>query len=124
MMSIYRKMGGFTLVELMVSLVIFLVASMGLLPLLVTNLQVNQGNTLHGQARRLAGEAMARMQVIDYAQLGTLTSFPALHGSIELEHTVETDQPRPGLSRLTVTAQWEQAGRQHSYQLQTLRSTP
>jgi prepilin-type N-terminal cleavage/methylation domain-containing protein len=115
---------GFTLIELMVSLVIFLVASMGLLPLLINNLQINQGNGLHSQARRLAGEALATMQVIDYAELPSTSQLPSLHGKIELRREVETDQPQTGLSRLTVVACWEQAGKQHSYQLQSIRATP
>ncbi|MCK4535876.1 MAG: type II secretion system protein [Desulfuromonadales bacterium] len=119
-----RRNGGFTLIELLVSLVIFLVASMGLLPLLITNLQVNQGNGLHSQARRLAGEALATMQVVDYAELAVTSRLPSLHGTIELQRNVDTDQPQAGLSRLTVIARWEQAGKQHSYQLQSFRAMP
>ncbi|NIQ11977.1 MAG: prepilin-type N-terminal cleavage/methylation domain-containing protein, partial [Gammaproteobacteria bacterium] len=60
---------GFTLVEVMVSLVIFLVASMGLLPLLLTNMQAGQANSLHSRARYLASEVMADLQIMDYASL-------------------------------------------------------
>ena len=119
-----RATAGFTLVELMVSLVIFLVASMGLLPLLITNMQVNQDNYLHNQARRLAGEALACMQVVDAAELAGISRLPSLHGPIELQRHVESDQPQAGLSRMTVVARWEQAGKQHSYRLQSIRSTP
>ncbi len=118
------KQEGFSLIELMVSLVIFLVASMGLLPLLITNLQVNRGNHLHDQARHLAGEAMARMQLVDSAHLSALPNLPQLVGTIEVEPLIEPGQPQTGLSRLTVTARWEQAGKQHSYQLQSVRATP
>jgi len=120
----HPKNRGFTLVELMVSLVIFLVASMGLLPLLITNLQVNRGNHLHDQARRLADETMARLQLVDNTQLTASATLPLLVGDIEIEPQVETGQPQSGLSRLTVTARWEQAGKQHSYQLQSIRATP
>lgn len=119
-----QKDNGFTLIELMVATMIFLVASIGLLPLLVNNLQVNQGNSLYGQARRLAGEAMAGMQAVDHAALAATSGLPSLHGAIELQRSVESDQPQSGLCRLTVTARWEQAGKQHSYQLQSVRTTP
>jgi len=115
---------GFSLVELMVSLVIFLVASMGLLPLLITNLQVNRGNHLHDQARHLAGDTMARLQLVDSARLAAISTMPALIGDIEIEPRIEAGQPQSGLSRLTVTARWDQAGKQHSYQLQSIRATP
>lgn len=118
------KDSGFSLVELMVSLVIFLVGSMGLLPLLITNMQVNQGNGLHSQARRLAGEALTSLQVVAPAELAATSPLPSLHGTIELQREIETGQPQSGLSRITVIARWEQAGRQHSYRLQSIRVTP
>lgn len=115
---------GFTLAEVMVSLVIFMVASMGLLPLLLTNLQANRGNSLHAQARRLAGEAMAELQVIDYASLATVPETPLLAGDVEILQRVEQDRPQPDQSRITITARWQQQGHNHSYQLQTIRSAP
>ena len=115
---------GFTLVEVMVSLVIFLIASMGFLPLLITNLQVNHGNSLHAQARRLAGEVMAELQVVDYASLPIIAAAPLSVAQIEVLHQVEQDTPQPDQSRLTVTARWQQQGRTHDYRLQTVRSAP
>ena len=58
--------GGFSLVEVLVALAIFLIASMGLVSLLLTGLRAGQNNALHGQARRLGGEAMAVLQSADY----------------------------------------------------------
>lgn len=124
MLLTVRENRGFTLVELMVSLTIFLIASMGLLPLLMTNLQVNQGNVLHDRARRLAVENMARLQMIDADRLTPGSALPQLVGSIEVLQEVEADQPAPGLSRLTVTARWEGGGRAHRYQLQSIRTAP
>lgn len=115
---------GFTLVEVMVSLVIFLVASMGLLPLLITNLQANRNNSLHGQARRLAGEFMAELQVIDYAGLALVLDDPVQLDAIELQRLIEPGMPQPGQSRLTVIARWQSRGQTHRYQLQTIRSAP
>jgi len=115
---------GFTLVEVMVSLVIFLVASMGLLPLLLSNLQANQSNRLHAQVRRQVGEVMSELQGVDYASLATLPNGPLLFGDIEIMQRVEQNLPQPDQSRITVTAHWQQQGRSHSYQLQTIRSAP
>jgi len=39
---------------------------MGLVSLLLTGLRAGQNNALHGQARRLGGEAMAVLQSADY----------------------------------------------------------
>lgn len=115
---------GFTLVEVMVSLVIFLIASMGLLPLLLTSIQVNHDNGRNAQARRLAGEVMAELQVIDYAGLMLAAEGPLLVGDIEVQPRVERDAPHPGQSRITVSAVWQQRGENHRYQLQTVRTAP
>ena len=115
---------GFTLVEVMVSLLIFMVASMGLLPLLITNLQVNHGNGLRTQAQRLVGEVMAELQVIDYASLAAVANEPLLVANVEIQQEVEQNRPQLNQSRITLTANWQQQGRSHRYHLQTIRSAP
>lgn len=122
-MSVQDGVRGFTLVEVMVSLVIFMIASMGLLPLLMTNMQANHDNSRHAQARRLAGEVMAELQVVDYAGLASAAVAVSV-ADIEVQPLVEQNVPRDGQSRLTVTALWERSGRIHRYQLQTIRSAP
>jgi prepilin-type N-terminal cleavage/methylation domain-containing protein len=119
-----RMAAGFTLVEVMVSLVIFLFASMALLPLLVTTLKVNHENALHDQARRLASEVMAELQVVDYGRLATIGDTPLLFAEIEIQRQVEQSTPPFDQTTITVTAHWEGRGREHRYQLQTVRSAP
>lgn len=115
---------GFTLIELMISLALFLIASMGLMSLLLTSMVVGQRNVLHGEARRLAGEAMAVLQTVDYDALPAFDGLPSGEGAIQLRHIVENDSPESGQTRLTVRASWQRAGQEHNYQLQTIRSRP
>ncbi len=115
---------GFTLVEVMVSLLIFMVVSLGLLPLLINGIRVNHDNRLRAQAWRLAGKEMAQLQVVDYGQLMTVSNESFLAGDIELLKQVEIDQPQAGQSRVTVSARWQKQGRGQRYQLQTIRSAP
>lgn len=115
---------GFTLVEVMVSLVIFLIASMGLLPLLLTNIQANQAVGMHAKASRLAAEAMTELQHVEYTQLGSLSGASRVTDSMEVERFVERDNPVHGQSKITVTTHWQLQGRSHSYQLQAIRSAP
>ena len=115
---------GFSLVEVLMSLAIFLIASMGLLPLLLTGTRAGQHNAVHGAARRLAGEAMAILQVADYGALPAYDGIPDTTGPISLLRTVESEFPEPGQTRLTVTASWQVAGQTHRYQLQAVRSRP
>jgi prepilin-type N-terminal cleavage/methylation domain-containing protein len=115
---------GFSLVELMVSLAIFLIASMGLMSLLLTGMRVGQRNVLHGEARRLAGEAMTALQTVAYDTLPAFDGLPSGEGAIQVLRTVENDVPETGQTRLTVTAGWQVAGQDYNFQLQTLRSRP
>ena len=115
---------GFSLVEVLVSLAIFLIASMGLVPLLLTGMRASQRNFMHGEARRLAGEAMATLQVADYGALPAFDGLASGAGPIVLQRAVEGDTPEAGQTRLTVTATWLTTGQQHRYQLQTIRSRP
>lgn len=115
---------GFSLVEVLVSLAIFLIASMGLLPLLLNGMQAGRRNALHGEARRFAGEAMAALQVADYGALPSFDGLPGGDGAIRVVNTVEGDIPETGQTRLTVTASWQTAGQTHRYQLQAIRARP
>ena len=123
-MSTVRRDTGFTLVEVMVSLVILLIASMGLLSLLLAHMQANQGLNLHARARRLAGEVMAELQVMNYGRLGALTEIPLQEGGFEIRQRIDSDELPDGQSRITVTADWLHQDRRHRYQLQTVRSIP
>ena len=115
---------GFTLVEVLVSLTIFLIASMGLVPLLLTGMRAGQNNAVHGQARCLAGEAMAVLQSADYWALPAFDGLPSGDGTLHLTRAVESDVPEPGQTRLTVTVTWQLAGHVHRFQLQSLRAQP
>jgi prepilin-type N-terminal cleavage/methylation domain-containing protein len=124
MLSCRCRQQGFTLVEVLVALTIFLIASMGLVPLLLTGMRAGQQNAVHGQARRLAGEAMAVLQSADYGALPAFDGLPSGDGALRLTRAVESDVPEPGQTRLTVTVTWQLAGHLHRYQLQSLRAQP
>lgn len=115
---------GFTLTEVLVALTIFMITSLGLLPVLLGGMKAGTRNALHGEARRVCSEAMAMLQVADFAALPAFDGLPDNYGAIVLERRIETGTPATGQTRLTVTARWEAAGQTHHYQLQTIRSAP
>ena len=116
--------GGFTLVEVMVSLAVFLVAGTALLALLLTQIQANRSLRLHAKARSLAGATMAELQVVDYSRLGTLYAAPIRQDGIEIQHEFDAIGLPDGQGRITVSALWQHRGRQHRYRLQTVRAAP
>lgn len=115
---------GFSLVEVLMALAIFLIASMGLLPLLLNGMQAGRRNALHGEARRLASEAMTTLQVADYGALPAFDGFLYGTGPVRVISTVEDDIPETGQTRLTVTASWQAAGQTQRFQLQAIRARP
>lgn len=115
---------GFTLVELLVALGIFLVVSMGLLPLLVNGIRINRSNALHNEARRLAGEAMAVLQGVDYGELPGLGGQSERRGPHLVTRQVAEGDPHDGQSQLTVDVTWSAVGRSYSYRLQSIRVRP
>ena len=119
-----RYQQGFTLTEVLVALTIFMITSLGLLPLLLGGMHAGQHNTLHSEARRHAGEVLAVLQVVDYPALPAFDGLPSSYGPILVESRIESETPDAGQTRLTVTASWEAAGQRHRYQLQTIRSEP
>jgi prepilin-type N-terminal cleavage/methylation domain-containing protein len=122
---IFRKSeSGFTLVEVLVSLLIFLVTSLGLLPLLWTNMASGQNLGLHDRARELTGEAMAEMQAVEYESMEILGGIQLQQGPFVVDRDVVRDSPQSGQSHITVTTRWKNKGQWHSYQLQSVRSEP
>lgn len=115
---------GFSLVEVMVSLAVFLVATTALLALLLTQMQANRDLRLHARARSLAGAAMAELQVVDYNRIESLSAAPLLQDGIEIQRRFDVSGLPDGQGRITVSAHWQNRGRQHRYRLQTLRTAP
>jgi len=123
MVSCRRRSRASPWVEVLVALTIFLVASMGLVPLLLNGMRAGQHNAVHGQARRLAGEAMAVLQSADYWALPAFDGLPSADGALRLTRPWKV-MSRAWQTRLTVTVTWQLAGRVHRYQLQSLRAQP
>lgn len=123
-MVIVKGNTGFTLVEVMVALVIFLFAGIGLFPLLLTHMQANRDLERHAMARRLADDVMAELQVVDYDRLRTLAERLIRKDGVEIRQSIDTNGLPDGQSRITLVARWLHRSRPHRYQLQTVRSAP
>ena len=123
-MLIFGGDQGFTLVEVMVSLAVFLVAVTALLALLLTQMQTNRNLRMLACARSLAGAAMAELQVVDYSRLEVLSAAPTRQYGIEVRRRFDTSGLPDGQGRITVSAHWQNRGRQQHYLLQTLRAAP
>jgi prepilin-type N-terminal cleavage/methylation domain-containing protein len=77
--------GGFTLVELLVSLVIFIVIMLGLAKVEISTLVTQRGNAFRNEALRLAGDELGRLKGLRFSVAGT---------SAELNPAAWSDPPQ------------------------------
>ncbi|WP_020674716.1 type IV pilus modification PilV family protein [Geopsychrobacter electrodiphilus] len=113
---------GFSLVELMVALAIFMIAVLGMAPLLITHIRVNAENQLRSAAQDIAVEEMNRLQVLDYPDLAAVSAGPITERSLySLVRTIEGDQPGTDQTRITVKVNWISRGVKN-YQLIAVRT--
>ncbi len=114
---------GFSLVELMVALAIFMIAVLGMAPLLVTHIRVNSQNQLRTVAQDIAVEEMDRLQVMDYPDLAAVSSDPTTEKVVySLVRTIETNQPSTDQTRIRVAVSWSHQGDSKNYQIVSVRT--
>ncbi len=114
---------GFSLVELLVALTIFMIAVLGMAPLLITHIRVNSQNQLRTVAQDIAVEEMDRLQVVDYPDLAAVSADPTtMRGTYSMVRTVETDQPGADQTRIKIAVSWSHQGSNKSYQIVAVRT--
>lgn len=68
---------GFTLVEIMIALLVFMVVMLGVAGGLIQSLRSNSGNVVRAEALRLAEEELNRLQVERFSVFGTSAALTA-----------------------------------------------
>lgn len=116
---------GFSLIELMVSMVVLSVGLLGLAALQGTAINGNQHGSTISQATALAQDVVEQIRYTDYDDINT-TNFPALEpgvGGTQFDRAVliEEDEPLNELKRITVTVSWHKQ-RLHQVVLRTIVS--
>lgn len=73
----HRCQGGFTLVEIMIALLVFMVVMLGVAGGLIRATQANSGNLVRDEALRLAEEELNRLKSERFSVLGTSAALTA-----------------------------------------------
>ena len=76
MIKNYKNYDGFTLVELMISLSVILIMTMGIYSLIIISLKLNADNAAFIEATEIANQKMEQIRNLSYDDVGLTTGFP------------------------------------------------
>ncbi len=111
---------GFTLIEVLASMVILAIGVLGLAPMIISAIQGNSFGNDMTRANTLAQDKMEELKTMSYT---LMSSGQDTVGSVERTWTVNRDDPIPGVSRLTVITKWyDEGGNSRQVRLMTLRA--
>jgi len=100
----WKRTAGFTLVELMVALVIFMVIMLGLLRGEIAAIAINSKNVIRDEALRLAEEELNRLRGLQFTLSATSTELNAHGWSATTDITVGTRNGSTTFKRTTQIA--------------------
>jgi len=106
---------GVTLVEVMISLVILLIVSMGLLQASLLSIDSNVRNELRDEAVRIASEGMAKRR----GAVNPPTSIDRTFRNQKVTFTIDTDSSNLDIDsdQVTVTVEWDYHGEHFSHSI-------
>lgn len=114
---------GFTLIEVVVALVVFLIGVLGISGLLVSTIQANRGATNRSRADELLYEKVEEFQSTSYAGINGGTDTSTVEGVVfTREWTVNPSDPIAGVMTIDLTARWTERGDTFQIETSTMRS--
>jgi prepilin-type N-terminal cleavage/methylation domain-containing protein len=113
------KTAGYTLMEVLVSMMIVGVAATATTGGMVFTTNVIGENTMHHDAIVLAQKSVERLRTVSYNDIesGSETSADSTYA---ITRSVTDDDPEEGMKRITVTVSWQWKGVARSYALDTV----
>lgn len=118
-----RRKEGFTLVEVMVALVVFLIGFLGMAGLLVTVVQSNRGASNRTRADQLLYEKVEEFTSTPYRDIATGTDEETVGRVVfTRDWTVTDNSPIPNAMTIDLVARWTERGRTFGVQQSTIKS--
>jgi len=111
---------GFTLIEVLASMIILSIGVLGLAPLIISAIQGNSFGNDMTNATFLAQDKIEELRNVNY---DLMTSGQDTVGAIQRQWAVQRNTPSTGVSKITVQASWSDVrGSNHQVTLITLRA--
>jgi prepilin-type N-terminal cleavage/methylation domain-containing protein len=121
---------GFTLVEVLVSMLILAIGLIGSLIGMMAAFDQNLGNTLRNEAVKIAQEQAEAARNMDYSLIQAIPASQTVWRQARkrlVKFTLNTARTSPtaggytyGMTKLTITVSWDQKKESHSYVLETI----
>ncbi len=111
---------GFTLIEVMASMIILSIGVLGLAPLIISAIQGNSFGEGMTDAALLAQDKIEQLRNSNY---DLMASGQDTVGTVQRQWTIQKDTPSIGISQITLRASWtDVGGNNHLVTLITLRA--
>jgi len=113
---------GFTLIETVVSLGLFVLAAAATGKLLVSQIRMETGNATKTTAISLATNALEDLRALDYNSIPTTKTSTTTVGHLTytVTSTAVFDSPSPGVASITTTVRWTEPLGSQTYTLNVI----
>ncbi len=118
-----KKSAGFTLIEVLVAMTIFAIASLAVSSLIIKSTQLVSENNLSTQAIAIAQEQVEKLRDVSVATMADLASTAVSNkGTVtfNINRDVIQNAPIGGVNTLVITVSWTQRGVTKSYETRTI----
>ncbi|KAA0259348.1 type II secretion system protein [Deferribacter autotrophicus] len=115
------KKNGFTLIELIVALTIFLIAFLGLIPLLIKQVDANKMNHLRNVAVNIAQEKIDSLSVIDFNSLANSMDNVSVDNNV-YQVTTDVIDLNTYQKQINVTVSWKYKSKDYRVSMSLVRS--
>ncbi len=115
---------GYSLIELLVAMSIFSIASLGSARLMVVATQMVSENELASEAIAVAQKSLEQLRNLSYDDMGNGTShdtIPSSRGGVQFAVTqTVTEDASAGIKRVAVNVSWAQHGKTGTYEADSI----
>lgn len=117
-----RSNEGYSLVEVMVSLILLVIGVLGMASLTSTVMEGNRGVTNYTRAAETLREKVEEMQSIPIRGVVSGADVDSVGGvAFDRAWTVSVNSPAPGLRRVMLTASWDDPRGRHTVRTEAVR---
>ncbi|MCS6926144.1 MAG: prepilin-type N-terminal cleavage/methylation domain-containing protein [Candidatus Binatia bacterium] len=118
-----RGSAGFTLIEVLVAMVIFAIATAATASLMFHSTTYLAQSNERSRAIAIAQQVVEDLRTVDYSEMesgSTTVDWKGQSAFFTVHWNVDTDEPEPGMATVAVSVSWHHKGEMHTYETHTI----